>query len=239
MPNLTIANIKQETKDAVSLLFEVPEAQQKAMQWIPGQHLQLRCMIAGKPHVRRYSIASGDTNHLAVTVKKIEGGLVSSFICDEVKAGDGLAVSKPQGLFQLQPDAERSVHHCFLAAGSGITPIYSMLVGVLNQEPKSKVSLLYGNRAPEDIIFASELAQLQQCCNERFEVKHCLSGETGEAWHRGRINASAINRFVSEMADSCGNLRFYCCGPGNFIETSRETLKTMVPEDHISDESFL
>lgn len=239
MPNLTITEIKRETKDAVSLHFEVPETQQKAMQWIPGQHIQVRCMIDGKPQVRRYSIASGDTNHLAVTVKKIEGGLVSSFIFNELTEGDSLPVSKPQGLFQLQVDAARSAHHCFLAAGSGITPIYSMLVAVLYQEPLSKVSLLYGNRTQADIIFASELTQLQERFPGRFEVKHCLSGETGEAWHRGRINAAAISKFVSEIGDNSEKLRFYLCGPGNFIETSKATLQTIVCEDYISEESFL
>jgi ring-1,2-phenylacetyl-CoA epoxidase subunit PaaE len=175
---LTISDIRHETPDAVSLAFAVPARLAAAYRFRPGQYLTLRADIDGEELRRSYSICAGlDDGELRIAVKRVAGGVFSNFVHDRLQPGDRIAVMSPAGQFAvpIEPDAASVV--VAVAAGSGITPILSMLKSVLARAPKSHCALLYGNRTSRDIMFAEELAALKDRYLDRLSVVHVLSRE--------------------------------------------------------------
>ncbi|HEV2185742.1 MAG TPA: FAD-binding oxidoreductase, partial [Stellaceae bacterium] len=174
---LTIADLRRETDDAVSLAFAVPAPLERAYRFLPGQYLTLRAQIAGEDIRRSYSICSGlDDGELRVVVKRVVVGVFSNFVHDELRRGGEIDVMTPAGQFILPPpDGPRTI--VAAACGSGITPVMSHLRTVLAREPASRFVLLYGNRTGRDIIFAEELAGLKDRHLGRFSLTHVLSRE--------------------------------------------------------------
>lgn len=234
---ISILDVIHETKDAITICFDPKETPIDFLQFTPGQHITLKVLINGIECRRSYSICSAlHENILKVTVKKLSGGLVSNHLVNTLQAGDRLEISKPEGHFCILPSPDKRLNYFFFAAGSGITPIFSMIKSLLENEPKSNLYLLYGNRNEDDIIFNKELESLMQKYEEQLHVNHTLSKiknkglpflsnfkETWSGW-KGRINESMIKRFIDNYPVRNSGSSYYICGPGDLIESTKSSL---------------
>ncbi|MFW2422510.1 MAG: FAD-binding oxidoreductase, partial [Porticoccaceae bacterium] len=155
---LQLADVRQETDTAVCLTFAVPENLRETFSFIQGQYLTLESDVGGESIRRSYSICSGvDDGKLQVAVKAIDGGVFSTYANSQLRAGDSLNVMPPQGNFYTQLNSENKKHYMCICAGSGITPMLSIIKSVLSREPKSSVTLLYGNKNSASVMFKDEL----------------------------------------------------------------------------------
>jgi len=172
---LKVKEVVKETEDTVTIHFKQPLF--KKVKYKPGQFLALLFTINGEKVRRSYSMSSAPNldNTVAVTVKRVEGGLVSNHINDNVKAGDSIEVMQPLGNFIYQVDNKAKRHVLLFGAGSGITPLMSILKSVLFFEPDSVVSLVYGNRNKSSIIFSQKLEELKKKFGERLNLVHSLT----------------------------------------------------------------
>jgi len=168
---LNIKEVKRETKDAVSILFNVPAELESNYKFVAGQYLNLKLTLDGEEIRRAYSICSSpESGELRIAVKAVKNGLFSQFANAKLKAGDTLEVGKPEGNFTFEPQHDRQRNYAAFAAGSGITPIMSIAKSVLTSEPKSTFVLVYGNKTPEETIFHQELHDLQSLCWSHFRA---------------------------------------------------------------------
>lgn len=240
---LIIKKITPETSDTVTLEFEVPEDLQERFVFKQGQHITIKVMLDGHEIRRSYSMSSSPLEHrLAVTIKKVEGGLVSTFLHDKMKVGDSLEVGTPDGRFYstLNPDKRRTYY--LFGAGSGITPLMSILKTILEGEAMSTVFLLYGSRSEEHIIFRNDLDLLSERYNGQLMVEYVLSRPKKESagglfgmfkksstnWQgkSGRIEGKVVNAFLDDNLaqgpeDEC---QYFVCGPGNMADTVKAAL---------------
>lgn len=238
---LEVAQIQQETPEAVSVVFAVPEELAEAYRFDPGQHLTLRTMLGGVETRRSYSICAGiDDRELRIAVKKVEDGVFSRWLSESVKPGDRIDVMTPQGRFGLRPDPAAARTYLAIAAGSGITPIISIVRSVLGRERESRVVLLYGNRTTQSIIFKEALADLKDRFLDRFSLLHVLSRERQEvALLDGRIDSDKIARVMRMLAPAARIDQAFVCGPAGLIEQSRASLlRAGVPAARIHVEHF-
>lgn len=214
---LTVARVVRETADAVSLVLDVPEELVEAYSYEAGQFCNLRVEVDGEAHIRCYSMSSapGVDARLQVTVKRVPGGIVSNWIVDRLRPGDAIDVSPPAGIFQLTPAQGELVA---FAAGSGITPVFSLLKSVLVTTRRS-ARLLYANRDSESVIFLAELEALEERYPERLTVLHSLDEE------HGFVEPQAIRSFVGGSATTDG-AEHYICGPEAFMDIVEGTLLT-------------
>jgi ring-1,2-phenylacetyl-CoA epoxidase subunit PaaE len=239
--SLPVKNIIRETPDAVTLTFEVPGDLKNEFQFTQGQHLTLRFQIGGKEERRSYSMCSSPLeNDIAVTVKKVKNGKVSNHIHDHVKPGTTIEVMPPEGRFFTQLDGEQKKNYYLIAAGSGITPLMSMIKTILEKEPMSYVFLLYGNRNEEEIIFKNEFDRLEKRYAGQLQIEYILSqpkrekpkglgglfskGKTTWEGKTGRIDAGVLKGFLAENPPRHKQSEFFICGPGNMIETAEKAL---------------
>src|SRR5512135_2133427 len=168
---LAVSELRRETPDAVSLTFAIPTELADDYRFAPGQYLTLRTKMDGEEVRRSYSICSGpDDGELRIAVKRIDGGAFSSWAADELKCGDRLDVMTPTGRFGVAPAPAEARVYVGFAAGSGITPILSIVKGVLAREPKSRFFLFYGNRTTSSMLFREELEELKDRFIERLSV---------------------------------------------------------------------
>src|SRR5690349_1007224 len=175
---LAVNDLRRETADAVSMTFAIPQALSGDYGFAPGQYLTLRTTMDGEEVRRSYSICSGpDDGELRIAVKKVDGGAFSSWAADELKAGVELEVMTPTGRFGVPPAPDEARVYVGFAAGSGITPILSIVKGVLTREPKSRFFLFYGNRSSESVMFREALEELKDSFLQRFSLFHVISGE--------------------------------------------------------------
>src|SRR6266571_3579280 len=223
---LKIRDVRRETAEAVSIAFAVPTGLAKAYRFDPGQHLTLRTVLLGVETRRSYSICTGpDDDDLRVVVKQQEGGLFSNWINETAKVGDTIDVMTPQGRFGIRPDPGASRNYLAIAAGSGITPVMSILRSVLAREPASRIALLYGNRTAQSIIFKRELEALKDRFLARLSVHHVLSRERQELeLFNGRIDAGKIEAVLKAALPADRVDHAFLCGPGDLIENSRSAL---------------
>lgn len=228
--DLSVAAITRETPDSVCVAFDVPEDLRDMFHYRPGQHLTLRATIGGEDVRRSYSICSGlGEGRLRVGVKKVDGGVFSAFVNEALNAGDTIQVMPPQGRFAV--DVSQGVAHDYLmvAAGSGITPILSIIRSTLEGEPESEVTLVYGNRETGSIMFREELEDLKDRFLDRFRTVHILSRETQDVpLLNGRIDAARLERLARagliqpEKADG-----IFICGPGELIDEAAGALEAL------------
>lgn len=236
---LRILEVRPETPDTYSLVLEKPTS---GFEYLPGQYLTLRVEIDGKKYPRAYSLSSSphlDPN-LQVTIKRLPGGLVSNFIWQNLQAGDTIEVFPPLGKFTVQPQANRAIQYLFIAAGSGISPIMGMIRSLLFAEPKSRLTLLYGSRTEEDIIFKEALAQLQAQYPNQLSVLHTLSRPSPE-WtgRRGRISAELITEQLQQLRRMLLPIEAYICGPTEMMAMALDTLQAAkLPKEKIHTEYF-
>jgi ring-1,2-phenylacetyl-CoA epoxidase subunit PaaE len=159
---LNIKEVKRETKDAVSILFNVPAELQSNYKFVAGQYINLKLTLDGEEIRRAYSICSApESGELRIAVKAVKNGLFSQFANAKLKAGDTLEVGSPEGKFTFEPQADRQRNYAAFVAGSGITPVLSIAKSVLTSEPKSTFVLVYGNKTPEETIFHQELHEFK------------------------------------------------------------------------------
>jgi len=237
---LIIKEVRRETADAVSVLFNVPEELKPDYKFIAGQYINLKLTLDNQEIRRAYSICSApDSGELRIAVKSVKNGLFSQFANTKLKAGDVLEVGQPEGIFTFEPDAERQKNYVAFVAGSGITPVLSILKSVLKNEPKSSFVLVYGNRTPEETIFHQELHDLQLQYVGRLFVHYVYSQAKVENALFGRIEKSSVNFVLNNKHKELEFDKFFLCGPEEMINTVSAVLKEKnVKESAIKFELF-
>jgi ring-1,2-phenylacetyl-CoA epoxidase subunit PaaE len=238
---LKIADVRRETDDTVSVAFQVPAdlAQDYAFQ--QGQYLTLRTTIDGEEVRRSYSICSGlDDGELRVAIKKVPGGVFSSYANENLKPGAALDVMTPSGRFTTPIDPAAARTYVLFAAGSGITPIVSIAKTLLAREPHSKVLLFYGNKSVASIVFREELEDLKNRNLGRFGLYHVLSREKQEAeLFNGRLNKDKVKTFCRTLVNPAAVDGFFVCGPDTMIGDVTGALAEIgVPKDKVHFELF-
>lgn len=237
---LTIAEVRRETPTAVTVSLIVPPELEEAFAFTPGQYLTLRATIDGEDIRRSYSICSGQGEaHLRVGIKKVEGGAFSTFANENLKAGDSLAVMAPEGRFVSALDGAGR-HLIAIAAGSGITPILSIIKSLLAGDASARFTLIYGNQNVQSVMFAEELEDLKNRYLGRLTLIHVLSREEGDVpVLNGRITAERLKELAQGMADLASADEAFLCGPEGMIGEARAALLALgVPETRIRSELF-
>lgn len=233
--------VRRETDDAVSLSFSVPPELRESYRHIPGQHLVLRADIDGVDVRRSYSICSSVTDdELRVGIKHLPGGTFSTYATSVLHDGDVVDVMPPIGEFFHEPNAELAQHYVALAAGSGITPVLSIVASILELEPHSRCTLVYGNRTTGSIMFLEDLEALKNRFPERFQLVHVLSREPHEVpLFAGRIDADKLRDLAQTLIDVEGVHQWYLCGPLDMVETAIATLTDLgIDPETIHQELF-
>ncbi|AYA38755.1 oxidoreductase [Hymenobacter oligotrophus] len=243
---LNVVELTRETDDAITIHLERADRQAVACQ--PGQFLTLivPCGSGSRPERRSYSLSStpGEAPRLSVTVKRVAGGLVSNYLLDNVQVGQTMEAMVPMGNFTVQcnPGTARSL--VLIGAGSGITPLMSILKSVLQQEPQSQVLLVYGNRNEESVIFKQQLADLEQQYAGRLQVEHVFSQPTKPVaphQHSGRLNRTMLLRILEKRQQQpADKAEYYMCGPEGMMSEAKAALELLgVPGNQIFRESFV
>lgn len=238
---LRVSEVRRETPDTVSIAFELPDELRGAFAFTQGQYLALRADIDGEDVRRSYSICSGtDDGELRIAVKKVPGGRFSTYANERLKAGDTLEVMPPQGRFFTPLDRSNRKLYVAFAAGSGITPVMSILKTTLRREPLSSFILFYGNRDFDHIIFREELETLKSLYPLRLAVHHVLSRESlGAEMFHGRINADKCAAYSRLLFRPSEVDHFFLCGPEEMIfEVKDALLQQGTPESRILFELF-
>ncbi len=223
---LTVKDIRRETADCVSVAFAVPPTLQSEYEYLPGQYLTLRAWLDGEEVRRSYSICSSPVDQeLRVAIKQVEGGRFSTYANHQLRVGDTLDVMTPIGNFHSPLHPDHAKHYVAFAAGSGITPIMSILKTVLAVEPKSQFTLFYGNRTADSIIFREAIEGLKNKHLVRLSVHHVLSREhTGSDLFTGRISREKCATFFEKIVDIHEADEFFICGPQEMNEDIRDLL---------------
>jgi ring-1,2-phenylacetyl-CoA epoxidase subunit PaaE len=232
---LIIKEVKRETKDAVSILFNVPEEFKLNYAFVAGQYLNLKLTLDGKEIRRAYSICSSpESGELRIAVKAVKNGAFSQFANTKLKAGDILEVGKPEGKFTFEPESHQQKNYAAFVAGSGITPIMSILKSVLKSEPQSSFVLVYGNKSPEETIFHQELHDLHLKYTGRLFVHYVYSQAKADGELFGRIDKSVVNFVLNNKHAALEFAKFYLCGPEEMINSVSKVLK----EHNIKDSAI-
>ncbi len=238
---LSVKKITPETPDSVTLTFDVPSDLKENFQYTQGQYLTLKFELKGNEVRRSYSMCTSPLDdELAVTVKKVPGGKMSTHIHQNIKVGDTIDVMQPDGRFFTQLHEDNKKNYYLVGAGSGITPLMSILKTVLEKEPMSFVFLLYGNRNEDFIIFKDELDKLQKRYEGQLFVEHILSQPKREkkpglgglfskgkiSWEGkvGRIDGAVMKKFLRDHAPRHKASEFFLCGPGGMIDSVKQAL---------------
>ena len=241
MNNLKVKKVIKETHDVSTFVIDTKAA---GLEWKPkaGQYITIEVDVNGETLRRSYSLSSSPTEEdLAFSIKRVEGGKVSNYMLDNIVEGSDLKVNKPEGKFQLVPNADARKDYYFFAAGSGVTPIIAMIKSLLIEEPMSSAYLLYGNRTEEDIIFKAKLDKLGTEYRDQIYVEYTLTKPKKEkkggiagifskgtmSWRglKGRIDGDMIKKFLQDYPSKSGKNEFFICGPGNFISYTEQILQ--------------
>lgn len=238
---IKIADIYKETKDCSVLSFEIPQELQHEFQYKPGQHLTLKATIEGEDVRRSYSLCSSPIeNKWKVAVKKINGGLFSTYVNETLKNGDVLEIMPPSGKFNVEIDTQKAKNYIAFAAGSGITPILSIIKTHLASEPNSTFKLFYLNRSVKSIIFKEEIEQLKNLYFNRFEIFHFLTKEhRASELFNGRFTKEKIQVLTEKIIDIPATDDCFICGPEDMIFLLRDELTAAgLDKDKIHYELF-
>ncbi len=237
--SLKVAEVRRETPDSVSILFDLPETLRETFTFRPGQYLTLRTTIDGEEIRRSYSIcAAPEDGVLRVGVKKVEGGAFSTFANENLKPGDAVEAMAPEGRFTPKKAGAREI--LCIAAGSGITPILSIIKSLLAREKDIAITLVYGNRTTGSVMFAEEIEDLKNRYLGRLSVLHMLSREALDSpLLNGRITGERLRALAEGAIDIKRIGEAFICGPEGMVSESRATLTALgVPADAIHTELF-
>jgi ring-1,2-phenylacetyl-CoA epoxidase subunit PaaE len=222
---LTVARVERLCDDAVAVTFDVPADLAEQYRFAPGQSLTLRRMLEGRDERRTYSICAAAGEPLRIGVRTVPGGLFSSWLVGEVTAGDAIEVQPPSGSFT--PDLASGGRHVLIAAGSGITPVLSIAASLL-QQPAATVTLIYGNRHANTVMFAEELADLKDAHGSRLELVHVLSREPREVeLFTGRLDPDRIRRLLQLLVPVSEVDHFWLCGPYALVTGAQDVLREL------------
>ncbi|MEO6883312.1 MAG: FAD-binding oxidoreductase, partial [Bacteroidia bacterium] len=241
---LTIADVKHETVDCVSLAFSVPQALTEEYKYIQGQYLTLKINVDGEELRRSYSICSSTITDkdLRVAIKKVKGGKVSTWINDQAKIGASVEVMTPLGKFYTELKPTNKKNYVLFAGGSGITPMMSIIKTTLSVEEKSQITLFYGNFNEDSIIFKTELNELEKKFSGRLKVYHVLDKPFKEPSHQllqGMMLAEKINSLLQNFVERTPVTEYFICGPGPMMENVKQALETLnVHPNYIHIEYF-
>lgn len=238
---LTVSDVRRETADCVSVAFDLPDDLEGNYKFKPGQYLTLRTDIGGEDVRRSYSICSCPFDgELRVAIKRVEGGVFSTYANHDLKVGDVLDVMTPIGNFTTDFDEKNTKQYVAIAAGSGITPVMSLIKSAMIAEPNSKFTLIYGNRNSASVIFKDEIEDLKDAHMNRLEVHHVLSREDqGSDLLKGRIDAEKVKGFAERFFDVSKTDAYFLCGPEEIIHASEDALASLgVSKDKIHFELF-
>ncbi|MEX2596156.1 MAG: 1,2-phenylacetyl-CoA epoxidase subunit PaaE [Salibacteraceae bacterium] len=224
--SLAVSDVRKETEDTVSVAFEVPAELKEQYKFIQGQYLTFKLNIGGEEIRRSYSICTSPLdNELRVAIKKVEGGRFSTFANETLKVGDELEVMTPLGRFYTKLNPENENHYVAFVAGSGITPVMSHMRTILEVEPKSVFTLIYGNKSSSTIIFKEDIDDLKNEYMERLRVFHVLSREQNEVpLLFGRIDQEKCKLFLKYFIDPQSIDEVFICGPAPMIDSVRTEL---------------
>ncbi|MBU3682184.1 MAG: 2Fe-2S iron-sulfur cluster binding domain-containing protein [Flavobacterium sp.] len=238
--SIPVAEVHKETPDCVAVTMAIPHELQEQFQYKAGQYLTFRAQINGAEVRRSYSLATAPHEQKwQVAIKKIHNGVFSSFANDQLKPGMMLEVMQPQGTFFAEPSAHTQ-HYIAFAAGSGITPILSLIKMHLAAEPESTFTLFYQNRSVKSIVYKEELEQLKNTHFNRFELFHFLTQEHRSAeLFNGRFSAEKLAVIAQKLLDISSIAACYLCGPEEMIHLVREQLEAAgLPKQRIHYELF-
>ena len=223
---LKIKSIKKETEKSVSIAFDIPESLESKYQFKAGQYITLKTKINNEEIVRSYSICSAPrSGELKIGVKAIPNGLFSNYALNNLNHGDVLEVSPPAGRFTIDDPSSKNTL-LGIAAGSGITPILSIIHDILDSNPESTFVLLYGNKSKKETMFSKEISELQNLHSSRFFCYNIFSQENNSDSEFGRINSSFIDFSIKKHPELKLN-KFLICGPEQLTTDSIEFLKSL------------
>lgn len=244
---LTVVDVERLTDDAVAVELAVPDELVEEFAFEPGQYLTVRAQV-GQERVRRsYSLClprsqAVQQQRLRIAASRVPGGVMSTWLLEQLEPGAVLEAMRPMGdlVNPVVPGAAR--HHVAIAAGSGITPVMSLLGTLLEEEPASRATLVLGNRTREVIMFRAELARWQQEHPDRFEVVHVLSRQEGapaDGVVHGRLEPGTLREILRGLLDVPAVDHWYLCGPSGVVESARSVLTAAgVPGDRVHEEVF-
>ncbi|MGB7786126.1 MAG: ferredoxin--NADP reductase [Salinimicrobium sp.] len=223
---LKIKDVIRETEQAVSLEFEIPGDLKEEFSFTAGQYITIKTNVDGQEIRRSYSICtSPNEENFRVTVKEVEDGTFSVIANNKLKAGDTLEVHPPEGKFVFEPHkGENKNSYAAFAAGSGITPVLSIIKSVLESEKHSRFVLVYGNKTPDETIFFKQLLELQMEHPDRLFIEFVYSQTKEEKSHYGRIDSSTVNYVIKNRFKDINFTKFYLCGPEEMINNVTEIL---------------
>jgi ring-1,2-phenylacetyl-CoA epoxidase subunit PaaE len=234
---LAVSAVDRVTDDAAAITFAVPDDLREVFSFAAGQSLTVRRVVDGVEHRRTYSICAPVGSPPRIGVREIPGGLFSGWLVRDVRPGDSVEVQAPSGSFRADP-AEGGRHLC-IAAGSGITPMLSIASSVLGI-PDARVTLLYGNRTTNTVMFAEELADLKNAHNTRFDLVHVLSREPRDVeLFSGRLDADRLRQLLTRLVPVAEMDHVWLCGPFEMFADAREVLASLgVPPEKVHFELF-
>jgi ring-1,2-phenylacetyl-CoA epoxidase subunit PaaE len=225
---LTVAEVRRETADCVSIVFDIPQAIKNEFNYTQGQYLTLKLNVNGEEIRRSYSLCSSPTadQELRIAVKKVTGGRGSSWLNDILKAGDHLEVMNPMGNFHSPIAASNKKQYALFAGGSGITPMLSILKTVLQSEPNSTIKLIYGNRDEASVIFKTQLDALAAQFPDRLSVIHILEQPPAgtAALYTGLLTPEKVSALIENHIGLNLDNEFFICGPSPMMENVKQVL---------------
>lgn len=236
---LKVKEVKRETRDTVSIALDIPEAIQKEFEFAAGQYLTFKKIINGEEVRRSYSICSAPhENEMRVAVKQVENGLFSTYATKELKAGDSLETMAPEGNFKITPVSGEKKNYIFYAAGSGITPVISMIKETLKNNDQSNILLYYGSRTASETIFKFELDDLA-ANNSNFNLMYLFSREdSGSKSTNGRIDKGKCDHFYESSQKDLSIDGIYTCGPQEMVEIIKDFYSEKGLADKVHFELF-
>jgi len=240
---LKVARVVPETADATTFYFDVPAELKDVFSYSAGQYLTFEAEINGEKVRRSYSLCTylGVDSLPAVTVKRVDGGKMSNYFNSNIKEGAVMNVMPPMGKFTVTPSSTEARNFVLFAGGSGITPVLGIAKAILNDEPNSKVSLVYANRDPESVIFKTLLKEMESKFSSRFQV--LLSYDKAPlTWFglKGQLTEDKVQNIVKgKIGGSFDQYHYFICGPGPMMEVIKSGLLGIsVPSDRINIEYF-
>jgi ring-1,2-phenylacetyl-CoA epoxidase subunit PaaE len=237
---LVVQEVRRETPSSVSILFNIPEELKPNYIFIAGQYVTLKLTLDGQEVRRAYSICSSPkSGELRIAVKAVESGFFSTFANEKLAVGNVIEIGTPEGKFTFEPNFEKQKNYAAFVAGSGITPVLSIIETVLQEEPKSTFVLVYGNKSPQETMFHEQLHELHLKNVARFFVHYSYSKTNVDGELFGRIDKSAVNFILNNKHGQKTFDKYYLCGPEVMINLVSDVLKeNNVAEKDVKFELF-